>query len=86
MVFDDAPSTDVAMPLEGLTVIDLLTATKLAPSRSEAIRLVKSRGVYVNNVRAEDERARLTAAQAIGGQVFVVRKGRRDQHIVRLLG
>ena len=86
MVFDDAPSTDVVMPLEGLTVIDLLTATKLAPSRSEAVRLVQNRGVYVNNVRAEDERARLTAAQAIGGKVFVLRKGRRDQHIVRLLG
>jgi tyrosyl-tRNA synthetase len=85
MVFDDAPSTGVAMPAEGLTVIELLTATKLAPSKSEAVRLVKSGGVYVNNVRAQDERARLTGAQAIGGQVFVLRKGRRDQHIVRLL-
>jgi tyrosyl-tRNA synthetase len=86
MVFDDAPSTGVAMPSEGLTVIDLLTATKLAPSKSEAVRLVKSGGVYVNNIRAHDERARLTSAQAIGGQVFVLRKGRRDQHIVKLVG
>jgi tyrosyl-tRNA synthetase len=85
MVFDDAPSSDMAMPAEGATVVELLTATKLAPSKSEAVRLVKSGGVYVNNVRAKDERARLTPADAIGGRVFVLRKGRKDQHIVRVV-
>ena len=85
MVFDDAPSSDLSMPPDGVTVVDLLLATKLAPSRSEAVRLVKGNGVYVNNVRANDERARLTTANAIGGQVFVVRKGRKDQHIVKLV-
>jgi len=83
-VFDDAPSSDVMMPADGVTVVDLLTATKLAPSKSEAVRLVKSGGIYVNNVRASDERARLTAENAIGGQVFVLRKGRKDQHVVRI--
>jgi tyrosyl-tRNA synthetase len=84
IVFADAPSSDVAVPPDGVTVVDLLTATKLAPSKSEAVRLVKGGGVYVNNVRANDERARLTPAQAIGGKVFVLRKGRKDQHIVRV--
>jgi len=84
MVFDDAPSSDVVMPADGLTVVDLLTATKLAASRSEAVRLVKGNGIYVNNVRSSDDRARLTPAHAIGGQVFVLRKGRRDQHLVRI--
>ena len=84
MVFDDAPSSDVVMPADGVTIVDLLTATKLAASKSEAARLVKGGGVYVNNVRATDERARLTSAQAIGGQVFVLRKGRKDQHVVRI--
>jgi tyrosyl-tRNA synthetase len=83
-VFEDAPSSDVVMPPDGLTVVDLLTATKLAASKSEALRLVKGNGVYVNNVRASDERARLTRAHAIGGRVFVLRKGRKDQHVVRI--
>jgi tyrosyl-tRNA synthetase len=74
------------MPADGLTVVDLLTVTKLAQSKSEAVRLVKSGGVYVNNVRATDERARLTAENAIGGRVFVLRKGRKDQHVVRIGG
>jgi tyrosyl-tRNA synthetase len=84
MVLDDAPSTEVAMPDAGMTIVDLLTATKLAPSKSEAVRLVKSGGVYVNNERARDERARLTVSDAIGGTIFVLRKGRKDQHIVKL--
>jgi tyrosyl-tRNA synthetase len=84
MVFDDAPSTDVPMPAGGVPLVELLTATKLAPSKSEAVRLVKSGGVYVNNERAKDERARVTADQAIGGRIVVLRKGKKDQHIVRI--
>jgi tyrosyl-tRNA synthetase len=57
---------------------------KLASSKSEAMRLLKSGGVYVNNARVADEKTRLTAADALGGELFVLRKGRKDQHIVRL--
>jgi tyrosyl-tRNA synthetase len=64
--------------------VELLATVKLASSRSEATRLIKSGGVYVNNVRAGDEKALLTASDAIAGQVIVLRKGRRDQHVVRL--
>jgi len=38
----------------------------------------------VNTLRAADERARLTVKDAIGGQVIVLRKGRKDQHVVRV--
>jgi len=84
MVFQDAPSTELAFPADGIAIADMLASIKLTSSRSEAVRLVKSGGIYVNNVRATDERARLTAADAIGGSVFVLRKGRKDHHIVRL--
>jgi tyrosyl-tRNA synthetase len=84
MVFDDAPSTEIEWPDEGIAVADLLARVKLASSKSEAVRLLKSGGVYVNNARVGDEKARLTAAEAIGGAVFVLRKGRKDHHIVRL--
>jgi tyrosyl-tRNA synthetase len=84
MVFEDAPSTELALPPDGIALTELLAAVKLASSKSEAMRLLKSGGVYVNNVRATDDRARLTSADAIGGAVFVLRKGRKDHHIVRL--
>jgi tyrosyl-tRNA synthetase len=84
MVFEDAPSTELALPADGMPLAEMLATVKLVPSKSEAMRLLKSGGVYVNNVRATDERARLTKADAIGGSLFVLRKGRKDQHIVRL--
>jgi tyrosyl-tRNA synthetase len=85
-VFADAPSTELALPADGMPLAEMLATVKLVPSKSEAMRLLKSGGVYVNNVRATDERARLTSADAIGGRLFVLRKGRKDQHIVKLRG
>jgi tyrosyl-tRNA synthetase len=86
MVFADAPSTELALPADGMPLAEMLATVKLVPSKSEAMRLLKSGGVYVNNARATDERARLTSADAIGGRLFVLRKGRKDQHIVKLRG
>jgi tyrosyl-tRNA synthetase len=84
MVFEDAPSTEIELPEDGIAVAELLARVKLVPSKSEAMRLLKSGGVYVNNARVPDEKARLLAADAIGGELFILRKGRKDQHIVRL--
>lgn len=83
-VLADAPSSEVALPAEGLSLVELMATVRLAGSRSEATRLVKSGGVYVNNVRATDERARLTRDDALGGELIVLRKGRRDQHVIRV--
>jgi len=85
MVFEDAPSTELSLPADGMPLAEMLATVKLVPSKSEAMRLLKSGGVYVNNVRAADEKARLTTADAIGGKLIVLRKGRKEQHIVKLL-
>jgi tyrosyl-tRNA synthetase len=86
-VFDDVPSTGMAMSLfagAGMAIADLLVATTIASSKSEAMRLVKGGGVYVNNRRVADERARFTAGEAIAGRMFVLRKGARQYHLVRI--
>jgi len=82
--FEDAPSTEIDLPEEGVALAELLARVKLAASKSEAVRLLKSGGVYVNNARVADEKTRLMADGAIGGELFVLRKGRKDQHIVRI--
>ena len=87
-VFDDVPSTE--LPAEelagaGIGMIDLVARVQLAPSKSEARRLVQSGGVYVNNRRVSDPQARLTRDQAIGGRLFVLRKGQKQNHLVRLI-
>jgi len=86
-VFDDVPS--IGMPAAqfadpGTTIADMLVAAKLASSKSDAMRLVRGGGVYVNNRRVTDERARFTADQAIANRVFVLRKGSRQYHLVRI--
>jgi len=86
-VFADVPSTELSRSdfgSDGFALVELLARVRLAPSKSEARRLVQSGGVYVNNRRAADPQARLTLDQAIGGQLFVLRKGARQNHLVRL--
>jgi tyrosyl-tRNA synthetase len=86
-VFEDVPSTELPIgdvDPHGIGLVELLVRVQLAPSRSEARRLVLSGGVYVNNRRASDPQARLTREQAIGGRLFVLRKGQKQNHLVRL--
>jgi tyrosyl-tRNA synthetase len=86
-VFDDVPSTELAADAfdgDGIGMVDLVARVQLAASKSDARRLVQSGGVYVNNRRASDPQARLTREQAIGGRLFVLRKGQKQNHLVRL--
>jgi tyrosyl-tRNA synthetase len=86
-VFDDVPSTELpgeTFAGEGMGLIDLVARVQLAPSKGEARRLVQAGGVYVNNRRIADLQARLTRDQAIGGRLFVLRKGQKQNHLVRL--
>jgi tyrosyl-tRNA synthetase len=86
-VFDDVPSTELsadALGAEGIAIVDLVARVQLAASRGEARRLVQSGGIYVNNRRVADPAVRLTRAQAIAGELFVVRKGSKQNHVVRL--
>lgn len=89
-VFQDVPSHEVpadTLDPAGVAVVDVLVRpdVKLAPSKSEARRLVQSGGVYVNNRRVTDPGARLTRDMAIGGRLFVVRKGQKQNHLIRLI-
>lgn len=86
-VFEDVPSTELSRAEfgeAGLGLVDAVARTGLAPSKSEARRLVQAGGVYVNNRRTSDLQSRLRVAEAIGGQVFVLRKGGKQTHLIRL--
>jgi tyrosyl-tRNA synthetase len=88
IVFADVPSTELPaseFATEGVAIVDLLSRVQLVPSKSEARRLVQSGGAYLNNRRLADPQARVTQQQAIGGRLLVLRKGQRQQHLVRLV-
>ena len=87
-IFADVPATEVSSTLlvgEGMLIVDLAVLARIASSKSEARRLVQGGGVYVNNRKIADISARINADLAIGGRVLVVRKGARQNHLVKIV-
>ena len=58
--------------------------THRASKEAEARRLVLSGGVYLNNRRVTDPAYKVGREQAIQGEVLVLRKGQKQNHLVRL--
>jgi tyrosyl-tRNA synthetase len=84
-VFAEVPSSELlaALPADGAELAGVLVDCGLVTSRGEARRLIAGGGLSINNERA-DEKRRLRAEDAIGGRFVLLRKGRRDYHLLRL--
>jgi tyrosyl-tRNA synthetase len=84
-VTEDAPSTVVprAELLDGLTLVDVLERTGLVKSKKEARRTIEQGGAYVNNVRQNDDGRSFTAGDLLHDRYLVLRKGRKEVHIVK---
>ncbi len=86
MVFADVPA--VTLPRAafeaGIAATELAVTAGVAASKGEAARLIKQGGLSVNDRKLTDERGVITLDQALAGQLFVVRKGRRQTHVVRI--
>ena len=83
-VFPNVPSKTVTFEPDGWRLVGLLTEAGVTTSNSEATRLIRSGGVYVNSRRVTDEKERLRVEQAIEGELFVVRKGKREHFLIRI--
>ena len=84
-IFSNVPSCDLRSAEAGWTITELLAASGVASSKGEAARLVKGGGITLNGRRIADEKERVLPAHAIEGRIFVIRKGKRDNFLVRLL-
>jgi tyrosyl-tRNA synthetase len=85
-VFAEAPSTTVPRGeiVDGtLGLVEVMASTGLAPSRSAARAAVQQGGAYVNNRRETDIERRLSGADLLAGRYIVLRKGKRDYHLLR---
>ncbi|MFJ6382032.1 tyrosine--tRNA ligase [Kitasatospora sp. NPDC092039] len=60
------------------TVVDLLVAVGLSPSRSAARRTIKEGGAYLNNAKVTDEEAVPSEADLLHGRWLVLRRGKRN--------
>jgi tyrosyl-tRNA synthetase len=86
-IFSDVPSSEMSGTVlegDGLPVLDLLTSTGLVKSKGEGRRAVSEGGIYVNNRRIGDPNQVVGVSDTIDGNYIVIRRGRRNYHLVRL--
>ncbi|MFL2544961.1 MAG: tyrosine--tRNA ligase, partial [Longimicrobiales bacterium] len=87
-VFSDVPSSEMSKSEivgEGLSVLEVVTRSGLTKSRSESRRAIEGGGLYLNNIRVTDVDRKIEVDDAADGRFFVLRKGKRNYHLIRLL-
>jgi tyrosyl-tRNA synthetase len=84
-VTEDAPSSEVtrAEITQGLPLVDALERAGLVTSKGEARRTIEGGGAYVNNVRQNEVTRALGPPDLLHDRYLVLRKGRRDVHVLR---
>jgi tyrosyl-tRNA synthetase len=68
----------------GQKVVDLLVKVGLQPSKSEARRLVRNGGVYVNNEKIVDENGSIEQKNLIEGRLLLLSAGKKNKVLIRL--
>jgi len=85
-VFADAPSSRFArscLDSDGFALVEALVSTGLVSSKTAARTAVAQGGVYVNNRRRSEPEARLGRDDLLVDRYVVLRRGRRDYHLLR---
>ena len=85
-VFPSVPSSTTPSVATGWPIAELLVSSRVTASKGEATRLIRNGGIYLNGHRVTDERLCLRPDDAVEGQLFVVRKGKRDHFLIRIAG
>jgi len=83
-VFPNVPSSTVDYSVAGWSIVELLASTGVTASRGEATRLIRGGGVSINDRRIADEKQRVSVDDAIEGVLFHVRKGKKDNFLIRV--
>jgi len=85
-VFSDVPSSVIsrsALDDGGLLLVDVLVSSGLVSSKTAARTALAQGGVYVNNRRRDDPEAALARDDLLVDRYVVLRRGRRDYHLLR---
>ena len=88
MALAAAPSVTVGRDRfagEGGLLVDLLVEVGACPSKSDARRQLGTGGISVNGTAAaKSVETRLTTADLIDGRLVVLRRGKRNNYVVRV--
>lgn len=85
-VLRDAPSSTRRrsdLDGEGLLLIDALSDAQLVRSKAAARTTISQGGAYLNNRRQDDVDRRLNRDDLIADRYVLLRRGKREQHLVR---
>lgn len=88
-IFAEVPSSELPkneLEGEGMAIVDLLNRTGLAPSKSQARRLIDSGGIYINNHQVQEVERNVRIEDSLEGRFMILRRGRKTYHLVRLKG
>lgn len=69
---------------EGIDLITLMVNSKLAPTRSEARRLIQQGGVMVNDVKVTDVGQKFTTADLDSDGALLIKKGKKGYHQIKI--
>jgi len=84
-IFRDVPGSTLSRDRlsAGLPLIETLCEIGLCASRGEAKKLIKSGGVYVNNLRINALDHLLTPSSLASPNILILRTGKKRYHLVR---
>lgn len=86
-IFSEMPSSEI--PFEVLSqerpLIDVMIETGVFASKGEARRMIQNNGLYLNDDRVESDTARLTEASLCSSRIAVLRKGKKNYHLLKFL-
>ncbi len=82
---DQLPRTTINRGDAFPTWVDLIAVTGVVKSKSDARRIVKEGGAYLNNVKVSAEDFAPSTSDLLHGRFLVLRKGKRDLAAVELI-
>lgn len=87
-IFEEVPSTNLTRDVlegEGMSIIDLLVDGGVTKSKGEARRSIQEGGINLNNLRITEIDRMVTAQELIDGKYLILRKGRKNYYLVKVL-
>ncbi len=85
-IFANVSSTELnRMEVERALVVDVVAATGLCDSKGAVRRLIENHGLYINNRRVEGIDERIKVEEIIDGVILVLRSGKKNFHLVKVV-
>ena len=74
-----------AKEILGAKLVDLFVKTQLQSSKGEALRLLQSGGMYLNNEKIVDRNRAITENDLIDGRLLLLAVGKKNKILIRVI-